>query len=69
VGPCRQACGAREACCVAPEARYDDLERLYHADRLAGRRALCARFGVVDEVDLGANNDEVDLGAKSDEVD
>ena len=47
--PCRTRCGAREACVVAPEERYDALEMLYHYDRPAGRRALCARLGVRDE--------------------
>jgi hypothetical protein len=47
--PCRARCGARETCVVAPEQRYDSLEMLYHYDRPAGRRALCARFGVIDE--------------------
>ncbi len=48
--PCRARCGAREACVVAPEARYDALQRAYHHDRAAGRRMLCERFGVADEV-------------------
>jgi hypothetical protein len=47
--PCGTRCGAREACLVAPEARYDALERAYHHDRAAGRRVLCERFGVRDE--------------------
>ena len=47
--PCRARCGAREACVVAPQERYDTLEMTYHYDRVSGRRALCARFGVADE--------------------
>jgi epoxyqueuosine reductase len=48
--PCRAQCGAREACIASPEARYDALELAYHHDRATGRRLLCARFGVPDEV-------------------
>jgi len=48
--PCGSRCGAREACVVAPEARYDALELVYHYDRPAGRRMLCERFAVHDEV-------------------
>ncbi len=40
----------REACIVAPEARYDELERLYHYDRAEGRRRLCLRFQITDEI-------------------
>jgi epoxyqueuosine reductase QueG len=47
--PCAVRCGAREACLVAPEARYDALELAYHHDRRAGRRRLCEHFGVMDE--------------------
>jgi epoxyqueuosine reductase len=47
---CRARCGAREACIVAPEARYDTLEIAYHYNRTAGRRLLCKRFSVSDEV-------------------
>jgi hypothetical protein len=50
--PCRTRCGAREACIVAPQARYDALELVYHHDRPAGRRMLCERFGVRDQVAL-----------------
>jgi hypothetical protein len=46
---CRGRCHARLACVVAPEHAYDDLELLYHYDRPAGRRALCAKFAVRDE--------------------
>lgn len=51
--PCRapgDPLAKREACVIAPGSRYDELERIYHYDRAAGRRLLCARFGVRDEV-------------------
>jgi hypothetical protein len=46
---CRDRCGARAACILAPEAAYDALEQLYHYHRREGRRRLLARFGVADE--------------------
>lgn len=42
---CAEGCAAREACIVAPEERYDDLERAYHHDPVRGRQLLLARFG------------------------
>jgi epoxyqueuosine reductase len=50
--PCGSRCAAREACIVAQEAKYDALELAYHHDRVFGRRMLCERFGVRDEVML-----------------
>ncbi len=47
---CETACGARAACPVGAEHRYDPLEVLYHYHREKGRSALCARFGVADEI-------------------
>jgi hypothetical protein len=41
---------ARAACVVAPGEGYDQLERIYHYDRALGRRLLCERFGVRDQV-------------------
>jgi hypothetical protein len=41
---------ARLACVVGPEHAYDELERIYHYDRARGRRLLCERFGVRDEI-------------------
>jgi hypothetical protein len=35
---------------VAPEHRYDPLERLYHYNRVEGRRQLCRLFGIADEL-------------------
>ena len=55
--PCRvdaAALARRRACVVAPEAAYEALQATYHYDRAAGRRLLCARFGVVDEVPAGS---------------
>lgn len=49
---CRARCDARAACVVAPEAAYDEVETTYHNDRAAGRRLLCARFGVEDRISL-----------------
>ena len=46
--PCQAHCGARDACVIAPDERYEPLEILYHYDRPAGRRCLCARFDVED---------------------
>lgn len=43
---CAEGCAAREACVLAPEERYDDLERRYHHDPARGRRLLLARFGL-----------------------
>ncbi|MFN7974225.1 MAG: hypothetical protein U0166_18050 [Acidobacteriota bacterium] len=48
--PCRRSCAAREACVVAQDQMYPPLQRLYHADRAAGRADLCRMFGVADEV-------------------
>lgn len=47
---CPSRCAAREACVVRPDEAYDPLERIYHHDRIAGRRALCARFGILDRL-------------------
>jgi epoxyqueuosine reductase QueG len=41
---------ARQACVIAPTEQYAAAESTYHYDRAAGRRLLCARFGVRDEV-------------------
>jgi len=41
---------ACESCIVAPAEIYLPLQRMYHYDRAAGRRALCALYGVADEV-------------------
>ena len=43
---------ARLACVVGPEHAYDELERIYHYDRARGRRLLCERFGVRDEIEV-----------------
>ncbi|HEY2745078.1 MAG TPA: hypothetical protein VGL86_10665 [Polyangia bacterium] len=40
----------RLACVVGAEHAYDELQRIYHYDRPRGRRLLCERFGVKDEV-------------------
>jgi hypothetical protein len=51
--PCRgptDPLARRLACIVAPELAYDELQRIYHYDRARGRRLLCERFGVKDEV-------------------
>lgn len=45
---CTSRCSAREACIVRPDERYDPLERAYHHDPIAGRRALCEKFGIED---------------------
>jgi hypothetical protein len=50
---CRTRCHARLACVIAPEEAYDELELLYHYDRVAGRRALCEKFGVTDQAGPG----------------
>ena len=51
--PCRAPAAPlarRRACIVAPATAYDPLQATYHYDRAAGRRRLCERFGVVDEL-------------------
>lgn len=51
--PCRgptDPLSRRLACIVAPELAYDELQRIYHYDRPRGRRLLCEKFGVKDEV-------------------
>lgn len=45
---CAVGCAAREACVIAPGETYAPLQRTYHHDRPAGRRALCALFGISD---------------------
>lgn len=51
--PCERTCPAREACIVAPDAAYETLQRTYHYARIEGRRLLCLRFGVDDELTAG----------------
>jgi hypothetical protein len=49
--PCRgpsELRARREACPVG--VPYPDLEIVYHHDRVRGRRLLCERFGVRDEL-------------------
>ena len=51
--PCRiptDPLARRLACVVAPDEAYDPLQRIYHYDRPRGRRLLCERFGVRDEL-------------------
>jgi len=48
---CTTGCGARDACVIAPDERYDPLELRYHHDPRAGRRALCERFGISDQLE------------------
>ena len=51
--PCRapvNPLARRLACIVAPTEAYDELQRIYHYDRARGRRLLCERFGVRDEL-------------------
>jgi hypothetical protein len=43
---CSVSCAARSECIVAPEARYDPLEILYHSNRRLGRDALREHLGV-----------------------
>ena len=40
----------RLSCIVQPDAAYDPLQRIYHYDRPRGRRLLCERFAVTDEI-------------------
>lgn len=44
---CVSRCAAREACIVAPEARYDELELRYHHDPIAARGALLAHLALL----------------------
>ena len=46
---CSGSCASREACPVG--TAYPPLERLYHDDRAAGRRALRAALGVPEDRD------------------
>jgi hypothetical protein len=53
--PCRvpsDALARRRVCPVGPGWQYSAEQTLYHYDRAAGRRWLCARFGVTDESGL-----------------
>jgi len=38
--PCRSRCGARLACVIGPQSRYDPMQILYHADRARGVAAI-----------------------------
>ena len=51
--PCAQRCDARMACPVGSEQRYSALERLYHYDREAGRRALAEHIGITGDTHVG----------------
>ena len=51
--PCRapdDPLARRLACIVGGAQVYDELQRIYHYDRARGRRLLCERFGVRDEL-------------------
>lgn len=48
---CASSCDARSACPVAPDARYEPDEILYHYDRARGRARLRDRVGVAESDD------------------
>jgi len=54
---CAQGCDARLACPVGQESRYTALQRLYHYDRKAGRRALAEHLGIQGDEHVGIGPD------------